>query len=668
MGEALTMARAIYLFLSIGLSLLVAVAAQSQTIPSNPLHIGERTQTIIDNFSLSLTVATTGSVEDTPIEVGSQRQIFVDDHLISSMHGLTRVFHSPERHRSNPLIVGDRPWEKWVIEVNGRSVVYDEEAREFRMYYVAPQIDPSAPYGERFKTCLAISRDGVHWKRPDLGQVEWEGSRHNNILKWGENWMRRANVIRDPADAEPDRRYKMTYVDFIDGRTAITKAYSRNGIEWRLNADGRPWFRQRHSSNLLGWDPRVGKYVLFPRISGGPNSIGRSTSADFITWSEPTSVLAPEPADGGNNFTAVAAFLYEGLYLGLLSVSAPHHQTRDAEFVVSRDGIVWRRVSPRNSYFPRGAPGTWDSDAIIPVAPVVYGDRIWIYYTGWNLPYSKTALARAHEGWFENGRRMQRAIGLATLRLDGFVSIHAGQQTGTLTTKVMKISGGSLLVNADVRGELRVEILDEKGQPIPGYSAADCSPIRSDDVRQAIRWTGKSSLDRLLGKPARLRFLLQDGDLYAFKFESVRGPIRTGRAAGHWNYDLHFVTSDTTARKWSKPHPTGVPAQTSWAADLGNGLLAATYVAREKTTPGVIVVLSHDGGKSWDLENQVMVWDAVGQEYLGVIHKPSYPASHNNIAFGKPNTVRLPSGDILSSWWCTQACVTHIRCARLTIV
>ena len=45
--------------------------------------------------------------------------------------------------------------------------------------------------------------------------------------------------------------------------------------------------------------------------------------------------------------------------------------------------------------------------------------------------------------------------------------------------------------------------------------------------------------------------------------------------------------------------------------------------------------------------------------------RPEYPASHDNIAFGKPNAVRLPNGEIMCSWWCTQACVTHARYARL---
>jgi hypothetical protein len=84
-------------------------------------------------------------------------------------------------------------------------------------------------------------------------------------------------------------------------------------------------------------------------------------------------------------------------------------------------------------------------------------------------------------------------------------------------------------------------------------------------------------------------------------------------------------------------------------------------------TPGIVVALSDDAGQSWDLERQLMVWDAVGQEFLGVAHKPSYPTSHDNIAFGKPNLASLPSGDLIVAWWCTQACITHARYARLAV-
>jgi hypothetical protein len=152
---------------------------------------------------------------------------------------------------------------------------------------------------------------------------------------------------------------------------------------------------------------------------------------------------------------------------------------------------------------------------------------------------------------------------------------------------------------------------------------------------------------------------LADGTLGALQW--------TQSVGGEQNFDLHLVTSDASGRVWSQPRPTGIPAQTSWLADLGGGRLAVAYTERTGMQPGIKVALSDDGGTSWDLDNSLLAWDAVGQEWLGVERRPAYPASHDNIAFGKPNLVVLPSGDLLVSWWCTQACVTHARCARLSV-
>jgi hypothetical protein len=141
----------------------------------------------------------------------------------------------------------------------------------------------------------------------------------------------------------------------------------------------------------------------------------------------------------------------------------------------------------------------------------------------------------------------------------------------------------------------------------------------------------------------------------------------TQSIGGDQDMNLHLVTSDVTGARWSRPEPTGIPGQTSWLADLGEGRLSATYTARGGMRPGIMVALSEDAGRTWDMEHQVMVWDAVGQEYLGLARKPDYPASHDTIAFGKPNAARMPSGDVISAWWCTQSCVTHIRYARLAV-
>jgi hypothetical protein len=449
-----------------------------------------------------------------PLASSGAARLFLDDEAVERVDGLERVYHRPERHAGNPILTGTEPWEKWMIELNGRPIVHDARARQLRMYYGAHLSNPAAPEGIRYKVCLALSEDGVHWRRPNLGLVEWEGSRANNILPWGESWMRRPNVILDEHDPDPARRYKMTFVDVIGGRTALTKGYSADGTHWRLNGDGKPWFRAAHNSNLLGWDASIGRYVLYPRMDGA-GGVGRSTSADFVTWTEPEPVLQPGPSDPGREFKGLAAFLYEDLYLGWLWVF-DRNQTAEAELVSSRDGKAWRRATPGRSYFPRGVPGEWDSEMILVVAPVVRDDKIWIYYSGWNTPYTADAQEKVVRGWVENGRRYQWAIGLATLRLDGFVSLDAGNSTGTLLTRPFELDGGTLAVNARVSGELRVEVL-AGDRPLPGYAMGDCLPLRGDGVRQPVRWKEHAGLDGLRGRTVQLRFTMRNGSLYAFR-------------------------------------------------------------------------------------------------------------------------------------------------------
>jgi len=51
--------------------------------------------------------------------------------------------------------------------------------------------------------------------------------------------------------------------------------------------------------------------------------------------------------------------------------------------------------------------------------------------------------------------------------------------------------------------------------------------------------------------------------------------------------------------------------------------------------------------------------------YLDVVQKPSYQASHDNIASGKPNLVRPPGGSLSRSKWRAQASVAPIEFREL---
>src|SRR5204863_9402417 len=142
----------------------------------------------------------------------------------------------------------------------------------------------------------------------------------NNILRWGEVWLRRPSVIKDSHDPDPARRFKMIYADVSGGafggthrgRVVENKAFSSDGMNWRMNPDGKPLLGSSNG-NLLGWDPRIGCYVWFGGMAKGHEGegfLGRATSKDFLTWSPMQRMLTWRPVSG------LAAFFYDDLYLG----------------------------------------------------------------------------------------------------------------------------------------------------------------------------------------------------------------------------------------------------------------------------------------------------------------------------------------------------------------
>jgi hypothetical protein len=89
--------------------------------------------------------------------------------------------------------------------------------------------------------------------------------------------------------------------------------------------------------------------------------------------------------------------------------------------------------------------------------------------------------------------------------------------TGTLTTRPVRFLGKHMFVNAACAGgELRVEVLDEKGKVIAPCSKEACVPIRADKTTLEVGWKGTDNLARLAGKTVKLRFHLTKGRLYAF--------------------------------------------------------------------------------------------------------------------------------------------------------
>lgn len=75
-----------------------------------------------------------------------------------------------------------------------------------------------------------------------------------------------------------------------------------------------------------------------------------------------------------------------------------------------------------------------------------------------------------------------------------------------------------------------VEILDENGLPISGFTKEDCIKLKKIDATKAmVIWKKHHDLGALTGKNIRLKFYLTKGDLYAFWIS----PWATGESRGY---------------------------------------------------------------------------------------------------------------------------------------
>ena len=130
---------------------------------------------------------------------------------------------------------------------------------------------------------------------------------------------------------------------------------------------------------------------------------------------------------------------------------------------------------------------------------------------------------------------------------------------------------------------------------------------------------------------------------------------------------IHLHRSEDNGHTWSASDATGLNGQVCWPVNLGNDRILLLYNRRYKERPGIMAVLTEDGGKSWDTENQIMVWDAAGQGNVGAARNEGEMADMTTFAFGRPEAVLLPDGDIIASFWCTGSCITQVRWCRLRV-
>jgi hypothetical protein len=201
-------------------------------------------------------------------------------------------------------------------------------------------------------------------------------------------------------------------------------------------------------------------------------------------------------------------FRYGNLILAFLWVATENGTKTEVQLARSRDGINWGRVGDRKPFLPRGPKGAFDEGMVArTTAPVVFGDELWFYYMG----------AQRHPS--EKGERSP-AIGLATITMDRFVSLDAGEQEGEVTSRLISVADQTkLLLNAVVNpgGSVLVELLDSTGRVIEGFARNNAIPFDGNAVFHPASWGDKKDLTDLAGQMIQVRLILRKARLYAFR-------------------------------------------------------------------------------------------------------------------------------------------------------
>ncbi len=469
----------------------------------------------------SVVVTSVPTPPPVPKQIGNHHQLFVDNAMVGHKSNVNFTLHQPAKHKvggvTTPVLGADQPWEDNVA-IYG-TTIYDEQEKTYKMWYRT--IDDTC------YIAYATSPDGVNWTKPDLNLATHNGTTDNNICGgFASFYTDGFGVIKDLNDPDPKRRYKMlTYHD----NDQFAAMVSPDGVDW--SGPINPMAHQTGDVLSLYYDEGLGKYVgLTKRYINGKRSRLVTYSDDFVNWTSPAIIMTPDGLDPatGHIYSHVG-YEYEGMRIGYISVYDTATELMDTQLVYSRDGLTWQRYRERESFLPLGAVGDFDSGMIIADSSglIVDDTKISIYYSGWNTD---------HNGNPIGGGEAISGIGLAELRKDGFVSVDAGPDGGTLTTAPFVLPNVQLMINAvtTAGGSIRAELLDADGEIIAGYELSASSSFGGDSLGAQLHWSNKVILESLIGETVCLKLYVEDASLYSFWFAA---PLTPGDANGDGTID-----------------------------------------------------------------------------------------------------------------------------------
>lgn len=471
---------------------------------------------------------TTSATAADPVEIGTRRELFVDDLLIGELKSTRLKLHSPQRLRNLP----PRPF--------GHYATVLSDGDRLRLYYRGDKV-PGAhwrngwgAYHEGEVTLYAESRNGGRdWIEPDLGIYDIpQMPKGNVVMAVGEDTFLVTHNFTPFIDTRPgipdQQRYKALGGGRYpaenwggwkteDERQRLRERYGPGGLKAFASADGLHWkLLQKEpvlsedvgsfdSQNVAFWSDAEQCYVAYFRFfRNGLRSIRRSTSPDFLHWSEPVDMNADQQNEHLYTSVTQPYFRAPHIYIAL--------PTRFQARTGAITDIVFMATRPGSDRYHRHFKEAFIRPGL--------GARGWgnraNYITLNAVPTSPT-----HMSFFMYGGAQYVS------RLDGFISVNAGYEEGEFLTRSLSFSGNRLDLNYSTSGagRIRVEIQNADGQPIPGFTLDESEVIYGDHISRQVQWNESNDVSQLAGQPVRLRFVMNEADLYSIQFPQDKTTI-----------------------------------------------------------------------------------------------------------------------------------------------
>ena len=422
------------------------------------------------------------------IDIGSRREMFVDSFLIDRLDNLSLKLHEPKL--APPMIEpADNLEYGTVIKDGDLFRLYTREGRGAKFDGDKTEV-----------TRYCESHDGIHWTKPKLGLVELDGNKDNNVFLQEAPFCHNFSPMLDSRPGVPTSERFKALAGTV--KSMLYAFVSGDGIHWRKMSDSPVIQYAKEyafdSQNVSFWSESEGSYVCYFRhfLEKKLRSVCRTTSQDFLSWTEP--VLMKPNFEGEHLYTTLTHPYFRAPHIYIATPTRFHPsrgESTDILFMTARGNTAFDRTFREAFIRPGLDPNRWGNRSnyaalnVVPTGPT----EMSIYTT----PF----------------RRF-------TLRTDGFASVHAGADHGKLATKGFRFSGDELAINfaTSAAGSLGIEIQDEHGKTIPGFSSEDCVEIIGDEIDRVVRWKKGSSVRALADRPVKLLISMIDSDLYAIQF------------------------------------------------------------------------------------------------------------------------------------------------------